>query len=307
MTRYESQALAAIGAIEVRPPSAYLWFGRRTETSSMAAAIAQRLLADFQPSGAPRAPAADPIAAPAGDASFVRALSHANCGRGAWEPSWRVAAIEEDAIDVVRADGLRLRAPREDCRVDGDTATVRLPKELMGIMPGWYVATGDSGRPAGELLRLHWNLGAPSAPTFVKRVTYALNGAALPFDLECHGDPARYAQGGCVALLLRRTDFVSATKLLRPLMRSFGLADGAPAFAKPLARGLSVAEEPVAGEGFAEHRCRLLAEGIVAASEAGRTTTADRLAAVRDRFRAAGLSLDAPYLQPGSVDAYAAS
>ncbi len=309
MTRYEAQALAALGAVEVRPPGAYLWFGRRTETASLAEAIAARLLADFQPAGAPRPPQDEPDAAPGDGGSFVRALSQANNGRGSWQPGWRVSAVDEDAVDVVRADGLLLRAPHEDCRVAGDTATVRVPKELMGLVPGSYIAPGDHGRPAGELLRLHWNLAAIGAPTFVARVTYALNGAELPFDLELRADPERYARGACAALLLRRADFAPVMKLLRPLLRSLGtyLADGAPAFAKPLARGVSVAEEPAAGEGFAEQRCRLLAEAIVAAGEAGLADDDERVAAVRDRFRAAGLDLDAPYLQPGSADAYEAA
>ena len=310
MTRYESQALAALGAVEVRPPGAYLWFGRRTETPSLTDAIAARLLADFQPTGAPRPPPQDEAGAPSGGGgSFVRALSQANNGRGSWAPGWRVSAVAEDAVDVVRSDGLLLRAPHEDCRIAGDGATVRVPKELMGLVPGWYIATGDHGRPDGELLRLHWNLAATGAPALAARVTYALNGAELPFDLELRADPARYAHGGCAALLLRRADFAPVMKLLRPLLRSLGayLADGAPAFSKPLARGVSVAEEPAAGEGFAEQRCRLLATAIVAASEAGLAADDERLTIVRERFRAAGLDLDAPYLQPGSVDAYEAA
>ncbi|HUR85145.1 MAG TPA: T3SS effector HopA1 family protein [Solirubrobacteraceae bacterium] len=306
MSRYESQVLAALRAVEVRLPDAYLWFGRRTAAAPLQAAVAARLLADFQPSGAPRAPG-DDAAGPGDGGSFVRALSHANNGRGAWEPGWRVAATAEDAVDVVRADGLLLRAPHEDCRVAGDIATVRLPKELMGLVPGWYLAAGDHGRPAGELLRLHWTLAAPGAPSFVKRVTYALNGAELPFDLELVADPARYARGGCAALLIRREDFPATMRLLRPLMRALQLGEGSPAFAKPLARGLSVAEEPSAGEGFAAHRCRLLAEAVVAAGEAGLQTATERLAAVRERFRDDGIDLDAPYLEPGSADDYAAS
>ncbi len=306
MTRYESQVLAALGAVEVRLPDAYLWFGRRTEAAPLQAALAARLLADFQPSGVPRAAGADAVVTGDGG-SFVSALSHANNGRGTWEPGWRVAATAEDAVDVVRADGLLLRAPHEDCRVAGATATVRLPKELMGLVPGWYVATGDHGRPAGELLRLHWTLAAAGAPSFVKRVTYALNGAELPFDLELAADPARYARGGCAALLIRREDLPATTALLRPLMRALQLGDGSPAFSKPLARGLAVAEEPSAGESFAAHRCRLLAEAILSAGAAGLRTATERLAAVRDRFRDEGIDLDAPYLQPGSPDRYAAS
>lgn len=94
--------------------------------------------------------------------------------------------------------------------------------------------------------------------------------------------------------------------MLKPLLRSLGahLGDGAPAFSKPLARGLALAEEPGGDGSFAEHRCRLLAEAIVVADEQGLRSSDERHAAVRRHFAAAGISLDAPYLQPGSADAY---
>ena len=91
--------------------------------------------------------------------------------------------------------------------------------------------------------------------------------------------------------------------LLRPLLRALGahLADGAPAFCLPLARGLALAELPANRQRFGQQRCRQLAQAIVAAGEAGAQA---RMAAVREHFAAAGISLDAPYLQPGSTDAY---
>ena len=96
--------------------------------------------------------------------------------------------------------------------------------------------------------------------------------------------------------------------LLRPLLRALGphLADGAPAFSKPLARGLALAEQPAGGQRFGEQRCRLLAEAIVAAGAAGARTAQARLAVVREHFAAAGVGLDTPYLQTGSADAYVA-
>jgi len=307
--RYEAQVLAALAAIGLRPPAAYLWFGRRfavTPGDSLTTAIQQRLLADFQAAGAPR-PAHGESAVPAGDGgAFARALSQANCGRGSWQPGWRVTAVEEDAIAVVRPDGLALLAPPQDCRIEGALADVRLPKDLGGLVPGVLRVLGDA--PAGDedRVRLSCDISAAAAVTFVARVTYALNRADLPFTLDVLGDPARYGRGPAADLLLARTDATAAIAVLRPLLRTLAthLSGDAPAFAKPLGHGLALAEEPAGGERFGEHRCRLLTEAIGAADDEGLRPPAARLAAVRERFAADGISLDAPYLQPGSIDAY---
>ncbi len=314
--RYDAQVAAALRAVEVRPPAAFLWFGRRFAAQPegrpaeprdlLVGAIAQRLHESFHGAGVPRPSDRGPVTPADDGGDFARALSQANCGRGAWQAGWRVAAVDGDTIAVVRPDGLRLLAPAEDCRVEGVHADVRVSKELTGLSPGAYVALGDTPGPAGDLARLYWGIAAAGAVTLVARVTYALNRASLPFALELPANPARYGRRPAATVLLARADVAAAITLLRPLLRTLAahLADRAPAFTKPLARGLALAEEPGDGTSFGEHRCRLLAEAIVTASEQGRHSAEQRHAAVRERFRAAGLTLDAPYLQAGSDDAY---
>jgi len=324
--RYQRQVVAALGAVDVRPPGSFLWFGRRIAALAPAAIdgalarellvqrIEQQLYADFYSAGSPRSPRRGPVTPADDGGEFVRTLSQANCGRGSWQLGWHVDAVDGDTIAVVRPDGLRLLAPVDDCRVEGSLSAgahigVRVPKELKGHSPGFYVALGDTPSPAGradDLLRLCWSIAAAGAATLVARVSYALNGARLPFSLELLNDPARYERHAAASLFIAKTDFVAAIKILRPLLRALGphLTDAAPAFTKPLTRGLALAEEPADGPSFGEHRCHLLAEAIVRSSELGLRSTEQRLAAVREQFRVAGLTLDAPYLGPGSSDAY---
>lgn len=315
MNRYEAQVTAAFGAVELRPPDAFLWFGRRETVAGggvrerLVAHVAERLHGEFFSVGAPGPRRGGPATAPDDGGEFVRALSRANSGRGAWQAGWRLAGHESDAtLRVVRpSDGLALVAPAEHVRAEGPQATVLLPKELRGLSPGFYVALGDSGSPGGdESAGLYWNIAAAGAATLVARVTYALNGAGLPFSLELIDNPARYGRGDAAVLVLARGDAPVATKLLRPLLRALGahLAEPAPAFCKPLSRGLAFAEQPPGARRFGEQRCMLLGEAIVAACEAGARTREGRLAIARERFAADGIDLDAPYLQPGSTDAY---
>ena len=207
----------------------------------------------------------------------------------------------------MRPDGLRLVAPVEDCRIEGEAVAVRLPKELRGWRPGALIALGDTpAAPGGERVALYWNIAAAGAVTLVARLTYAFNGAGLAFSLELPGNPARYGGRDSAVLVVARGDFAAAVKLARPLLRTLGphLADGAPALTKPLARGLAVAEQPRDGQRFGAQRCRLIAEALVTAAERGCAGTDERLAVVAEHFAGAGLSLAAPYLEPGSADAY---
>ena len=55
---------------------------------------------------------------------------------------------------------------------------------------------------------------------------------------------------------------------------------------------------------FGMSRAQLLAEAIVLAATRGVSEPAERLGAIEDRFAQAGISLDAPYLNPGSYDRY---
>lgn len=307
---YEAQALDALAAVEARPPDAYLWFGRRVGLAppagraALVGAIGDALHEGFFGAAVAQPRRGGPVTAPDEGGSFARALAQANCGRGSWQPGWRVAEVREEAVAVVRPDGLRLLAPPEDCRIDGALAAVRVPKEQAG--GGTLRALGDAAPPAGDLLALYWNVGAPGAVTLVARATYALNGAGLPFWLETPAEPARYARGAAAVLVLARADLAAAMALLRPLVRALSahMSDGAPAFTRPLARGLALAEEPGGGQGFGAHRCALLAEAVVTARERGLHAPAERLAVTREVFERAGISLAAPYLQPGSADAY---
>jgi hypothetical protein len=292
---YEQQVADALSAAAARPPAAYLWFGHRYEAPALIDALRARLLSDFYEPGTARPPHADALT-PEGDGGLLlAALSQANCGRGSWRSGWRIGAKGDDGVAVTRPDGLTLLAPEEEVRGD----EVRVPKELRGRRPGWYVALGDAASPAGPRARLSWNIAAAGAATLVARITYALNGAGLPFELELPADPTGYARRDSAGLLLDRADFAAAMTLVRPLLRMLGaqLRDGTPPFMHPLARGLAVADEPDGDERFGEQRCRLLAEAIVAGGGGP--------GAVRERFAADGLTLDAPYLQPGLEDAYA--
>jgi hypothetical protein len=77
------------------------------------------------------------------------------------------------------------------------------------------------------------------------------------------------------------------------------LGPGTPLFAKRLADGLAFAEDP--GGSFGENRTKILA-GAMAATRG--MPVEERIAELRHQFEQRGLSLDRPWLNPGSMDRY---
>jgi HopA1 effector protein family len=69
-------------------------------------------------------------------------------------------------------------------------------------------------------------------------------------------------------MYIRKEAYPAVVNLLGriyPLIAPF-LKPGTPVFTKPLAPGIGLAEDPGQAESFGQHRCRLLADGMIGAS-----------------------------------------
>jgi HopA1 effector protein family len=309
-------------------------------------ALQSRLYASFYCLGAASPDGFDP--APThrlGPSPFLWALSRANRGAGSHEPGWTVAAHEDGRV-VVEREGLRLwvrpedlhrerrehapppgavpprpeelhnghreRAPRSEAIEPGAQVGVVMPKELMRLSPGFYMALGDAEFPsdasaAAGIVRCYWSLRSEGAAALVERLTGALNEAGVAFRLKVIADPEGYRRCDAGVLYTLAPQFELLAPIVADVHRRIGswLRPASPALTKPLAPGLALAEDPGAGaESFGMNRCRLLAEGIVNAAERGAESVAERLEVVAAHFERAGVSLEQPYLRPGSVDRY---
>lgn len=251
--------------------------------------------------------------------AFVDQLSHANSGTGTWEFGWRVHAIEADGTMVVHRlrDDVMVWARPDEFRPASGEATidsvgrVHVPKELREMLPGYYGVFGDADRSADDgaqpldMVRFYWHLTSGVACDWMRELTLRFNSANVPFQAKVLNDPAAYVRADAGVLYVERKDVASAMALLPALHRvtHAGLRDTTPMLTKRLAPGLSVADDPGDGRSFGQHRCQLIAEGLVrAAGAASRFET--RLKAVVDRFADEGLSGAAPWLKAGSPDVY---
>jgi hypothetical protein len=246
---------------------------------------------------------------------FVAELSAANSGTGFWEEGWRVRTVENGTIAVTRG-GLAVWARPQECMVaegrpigPGTSVRLRFPKEFLDMSPGFYVALGDKPLSVDDgqaVVRVYWNLTAEGAASFVRIATTALNGASLPFRLKVLRDPLLFTRCDAAVVYLLRSDFRVAVAIFRKVhAETLGLLRPAtPVFAKPLAWGVGLAEDPGSGESFGQNRCRLVADAAIRAYERGKKSVDDQLEVVSERFAEDGTSLATPFLNAGSKDAY---
>lgn len=246
------------------------------------------------------------------------ALSEANATRERWDTGWQVYQVLPSGQVLAHKDG-RTRAlwPGEFLSTDapgmaprpGTNLSVFFMRETKTMQPGFYFAFGEA--EAGELdnfslARLYWNVRAEGAAPLMRAVTRGLNRFQVPFRFKCLADSAFYARNDAAVLYVDKRFYRVTARVLADVYEGVArhLRPEAPLFAKRLADGLALAEEPYTGESFGMQRCRILAEGILSAHARGLRDEAARLEEVERHFKAYGLTLEAPYLNPRSVDQY---
>ncbi len=247
-------------------------------------------------------------------AAFVSELMLANSGGGYLEQDWEVTGQEGTHL-LIRRNGLTLKiakgefvSPVASPITPGTNVARRMPKELLFVSPSFFTAMGDevlSGE-SGALIRCYWNLKPEGAARLVEAVATRFNRARLPFRLKVLDDPARFTRCDAGVLYAARRDYPGIAKLLAATHAGLEpyLKSETPALTKPFAAGLGLAEDPAHGASFGDHRCRVLAEGLVRAFELPRTTAAKRSRVVQECFAEQGISLETPFLNPGSADVF---
>jgi hypothetical protein len=324
---YREAVAAALEALRIESPTSFSWCGEPgaglapevsaampadTARAYLSGQLEARLYASFYCSGTPTQvrPGAE-AGRPYAPSPFLDGLSRANRGSGSREPGWTVVRVEEDGRVVVRRGGLSLWARPEEVSgagsEPGSAVSVAMPRELLRLSPGFYMALGDAEMdPEEPLVRHYWNLESAGGAALVAAGTGFLNRAGVPFRLKVAHEPAGYGRRDAGVLYTPRRESAAVSALLPEVRAAVAahLRPGGPALTKPLAEGLAVAEDPGGGESFGTHRCGLLAEGAIRAFELGVDGTDERVALVEAQFEAAGIDFERPYLNAGSVDEY---
>ncbi len=306
------------------PPDRHRWFGDRspklpnnvvermdpaTLRQHLVAQVQSRLYQQFYQHGIAVPTVPEPQATGVSEAiDFVASLSAKNHGTGSWQAGWKL--VERSEFDTwATRDGITVRVPPERLRDDSGTVAVLMPSEFRRQSPGFYLAQGDASldpRPDDVLVRLYWHVTAAGAARLIDSATRRLNAAQIPFHIKVLDNPGAYRRSDAGVLYITKRDLERAAPLLDEIYRDVcqELRPSVPTLTKPLAIGLSLAEDPRNGESFGLHRCRLIAEAFVEAAEQGIGEPSRLIQAVKDRFQADGLDLTRPYLCAGSNDDY---
>jgi hypothetical protein len=247
--------------------------------------------------------------------SFVRHLSAANTGNGYCSEGWNIHTVRGCNV-VVRGAGLELWVRPRDCLLPRDALLesgtrlgLRFPKEFLSISPGFYVALGDKelvGDSSQALVRFYWNLTPEGSISFMRKATFLLNKAEVPFKIKVVNDPVRFTRRDAVVLYIHKVDYRHVCKLMERIYPQVvrSLKNGEPAFTKQLAMGVGLAEDPGQGESFGSHRCRILAESLVRAYEQRKKSVQEQLRVVTECFQENGINLNKPFVTSAVVDNY---
>jgi hypothetical protein len=326
------QIARALEATVLHSPGAYSWFGtpsprltahferslgQKKLQAWLSATLQSQLYSDFYCQGAatPSAPEAN-AAVRHEDSEFVDELSRSNRGAGYLAEGWQVAPLPNREL-IAQRNGLALRVRESDCDTSNgelldSTARVslRFPKELLGISPGFYMAVSDMEMPdfhGAHVVRFYWNLRPDGAVPLMRELTHELNCARLPFRFKVVNDRAAFRRCDAAVLYVPKSDYASVAQIVEQVYPKISetMNERVPAFTKRLAPGLGFAEDPgTKHDSFGTHRCRLLAEGMFRAWQHGNKSLPDRLRIVEAHFAEAEVSLETPFLNPGAADIY---
>jgi len=292
----------ALATVRIMSANRFALLGREEEAASLIDGLAESLYAHLHCRMPLDSRAVPAFASWAGVRDFVERLSQANSGCGCWQEGWMVRGREADERLIVERRGVRYWASPGDLRdasalQAGDEVVVRLPREYRDMVPGFYLALGntDDVRDTTPIVRVYWNVAARGAPGLIGALTRELNQSGISFQLKALTEPLRYDRVDPVVLYLPRHAYRRTLPLLATVHRSARKWLRAPVslLVQPIGPGVGVAEDPGDGSSFGEHRTRMLARLLI-----------ERPGRLEEELAGLGYSLDALYRNPGSPEVY---
>lgn len=259
--------------------------------------------------------AADPSAAVTDKAAFLATLKAANPVAPRQQDGFTIARVEAmgvwivDATQQQRFASINEIVPLANAIAPGYPVRLVPQRDFVTAPNGHFVI---AGRPCfdavtGRQIRFYWNLKAERAAIFLHEIGARLERRRIPFQAKVPVDPASYARTDCGVLYLNDEDFEAARDAIAATYRLLRdhLRPPAPLFTRAIAPGLAFAESPPTRESFGMHRCSLIAEGLLAATQRGAQDVEARLAILRAHLAAYGLDLDHLERNPTSRYPYA--
>lgn len=220
------------------------------------------------------------------------------------------------AVSGVRAPSRHHAGPAEGAvEGEGGPELAAIPTaEIFSATPqrnGVWIAAGDwyTCSPAwpdrrGTIVDLYFACGPAGQPQVIERLIEVL-GEKIPYQIRCPVDRGRALRPEGISLSLPGAVFRTLAGRFGHAHRSVlpALRASSPMLTRPLAHGVSIAEQPP-GASFGRSRARVLGYGMWPSWKDGeRDETALASAALGALLRE-GIALEAPYRNPGSTADY---
>jgi hypothetical protein len=235
------------------------------------------------------------------DAGLVRLIGQLLGRRSCWEDGWRLAGADGGDRWLVERDGLVLSVGDDELALTRGGVRVRFPAEPAPACPGWFAATSTAGPARGPRASAYLNGGTPARAVVFTDLLLGLDRLGVAATARVLTDSS-VERPDSVVVSVARADLPVLVRLALGLPGRIRGALGAdvPGFTRPLAPGIAIADDPVGGEPFLRHRCRVVAAGLASAGPDAGTT--GRLAGIDAALAGEGLDLRALHLDPGSTD-----
>lgn len=245
------------------------------------------------------------------DPTFVETLKSGE-GEDRWDEGWVVERVMPDgSVQARKNDCYRAPVPGEFSfdvpgvrPGPGDRIRIRVQSGSTRIQTGFYFAFSDvipDQYEEFQSTRFYFNLRADLLPLF-NELRHRLNQFRIPFRFKCPTSPEQFERrdSGVLYVPGRFVDLTAACVKEVVDNSEWQLEPDIPLFTRLFAPGIGMAEDPGTMDSFGRLRCEHVARGLwSAAFEFPQAAPADR---IRAEFESAGLSLDRPWLNPGSLD-----
>jgi hypothetical protein len=161
-----------------------------------------------------------------------------------------------------------------------------------------------------DIVRIYFNVSPEGAASVMDNVTREFNNMQVAFSFKALYNPDEYKRYDSAVLYFSKHHY----KTIHPILQKIYLenrdsfSQEVPLFTKPLAPGLSCAEEPEdkfgEKESFGTNRCQMIANGLITAWQTGNNYPESRMKAILEQFALHKINLQYPYLNAHSEDIY---
>jgi hypothetical protein len=218
---------------------------------------------------------------------FIAALSTANQSRSGWDAGWQIVAAQSNGVAIEKY-GLQLFAPKTEVVAvswePGALAQVAIGRELRDVLPGYYMAIGETrDETSAGVLRIYWNVTPRGAVALMAMATGELNARSLPFRFKVLSHPQAYARSDAAILYVPLSIAGQVCARAQSWRETLGsdLRERVPRFTYRLSSGVALAKDPANGESFGQWVCRLIATALWQAHSSALPSD-ERLRAVED-------------------------